>query len=113
MNRPLRDTHARFSLRIKFWKVEGGVLPVVISAAVSSMLVAIASQSGSIPMACLGLMPFLCTFGYLLIFVNGRRPHFTRDLVCLWLNGRSVSPRPPGLQPVNPAKERLIRAKQD
>ena len=50
-------------------RVEGGVLPVVISGAVSAMLIAIASQSGSIPLACLGSMPFVVTFGYLLIFV--------------------------------------------
>jgi hypothetical protein len=101
--RTLRDTQARLRLRIKFWGVEGGVLPVVISAALSAMLIAIASQSGSIPMTCLGALPFVLTFGYMLLFVTGRRPHFTRDLVCVFLNGRSLSPVPPGKQPLNPA----------
>jgi hypothetical protein len=101
--RTLRDTQARLRLRIKFWGVEGGVLPVVISAALSAMLIAIASRSGSIPMTCLGALPFVLTFGYMLLFVTGRRPHFTRDLVCVFLNGRSLSPVPPGKQPLNPA----------
>lgn len=110
--RPLRDTKARFRRSITFFGVEGGVLPVVISAALSALLLSIASTRSSIPLACLALLPFVCTFLYLLIFVTGRRPHFTRDLVCLWLNGRSFSPVPPGLQPANPAKERIRRAKQ-
>jgi len=106
--RPLRDTRSKLTSRVKFLGVEGGVLPVIVPGAVSSMLIAIAAQSGSIPMACLGAMPFVLTFGYLLIFVTGRRPHFTRDVVCRFLYGRALSPRPPGLQPVNPA--RRVRA---
>jgi hypothetical protein len=102
--RSLRDTQAKFSRRIKFWGVEGGVLPVVISASVSALLISIAAQSGSIPMACLGALPFVMTFGYLLIFVTGRRPHFTRDLVCLFLYGRALSPVPPSVQPRHPSK---------
>ena len=102
--RALRDTRSKLRSRVKFLGVEGGVLPVVVSAAVSGMLIAIASQSGSIPLACLGSMPFVLTFGYLLIFVTGRRPHFTRDLVCLFLYGRAISPLPPGKQPQNPAR---------
>jgi hypothetical protein len=106
--RALRDTRSKLRSKVKFLGVEGGVLPVVISAAVSAMLIAIASQSGSIPLACLGSMPFVLTFGYLLLFVTGRRPHFTRDLVCLYLYGRALSPLPPGKQPQTPA--RRIRA---
>jgi len=106
--RALRDTRSKLRSKVKFLGVEGGVLPVVISAAFSAMLIAIASQSGSIPLACLGSMPFVLTFGYLLIFVTGRRPHFTRDLVCLYLYGRALSPLPPGKQPRNPA--RRVRA---
>jgi len=102
--RPLRDTRSKLLSRVKFLGVEGGVLPVVISGAVSAMLIAIASQSGRILLACLGSMPFVATFGYLLIFVTGRRPHFTRDLVCLFLYGRAVSPLPPDKQPRNPAR---------
>ena len=106
--RSLRDTRSKLLSRVKFLGVEGGVLPVVISAAVSAMLIAIASQSGSVPLACLGSLPFVLTFGYLLIFVTGRRPHFTRDLVCLYLYGRALSPLPPRKQPQNPA--RRVRA---
>lgn len=101
--RALRDTRSKLRSKVKFLGVEGGVLPVVISAAVSAMLIAIASQAGNIPLACLGSMPFVLTFGYLMIFVTGRRPHFTRDLVCLCLYGRAISPLPPGKQPQNPA----------
>lgn len=100
----LRDTHARFRSRIKFWGVEGGVLPVVVSAAISAILISVAAQRGSIPLACLACLPFVLTFGYLLIFVTGRRPHFTRDLVCWFLYGRALSPLPPSKQPVHPAK---------
>ena len=57
--RALRDTRSKLRSKVKFLGVEGGVLPVVISAAVSAMLIAIASQSGSIPLACLGSMPFV------------------------------------------------------
>jgi hypothetical protein len=106
--RALRDTRSKLRSKVKFLGVEGGVLPVVVSASVSAMLIAIASQSGSIPLACLGSMPFVMTFGYLLIFVTGRRPHFTRDLVRLYLYGRALSPLPPGKQPQNPA--RRVRA---
>jgi hypothetical protein len=103
--RPLRDTRSKLNPRVKFLGVEGGVLPVVISAALSALLISIAAQSANpIPMACLGSMPFVVTFGYLLIFVTGRRPHFVRDLVCLFLYGRSISPLPPRKQPQNPAR---------
>src|SRR5215831_18099809 len=56
--RPLRDTRSKLTSRVKFLGVEGGVLPVIVAGTVSSMLIAIAAQSGSIPMACLGAMPF-------------------------------------------------------
>ena len=79
---------------------------MVISAALSAMLVASASNTGSIPLACLGTLPFMATFAYLMIFVTGRRPHFTRDLVCLWLNGRAVGPVPPSKQPRHPSRRR-------
>ena len=78
-------------------------MPVIVSASVSAILITVASQSGSILDACLGALPFVLTFGYMLIFVTGRRPHFTRDLAGVVLNGRALSPRPPGLQPRNPA----------
>jgi len=84
-------------------------LPVVISAAASALLISIAAQSGSIPLACLGALPFVATFGYMLIFVTGRRPHFTRDLVCLFLEGRSVGPLVPSKQPRHPGMERIPR----
>ena len=74
---------------MKFFGVEGGVLPVIVSASVSAILITIASQSGSLVDACLGALPFVMTFGYMLIFVTGRRPHFARDLVCLCLYGRA------------------------
>ena len=108
--RPLRDTRSKLRSRVKFLGVEGGVLPVVISGAVSAMLIAIGAQSGSIPLACVGSTPFVLTFGYLLIFVTGRRPHFTRDLVCYFLNGRSISPLPPDKQPQNPVGRRRAAA---
>jgi hypothetical protein len=103
--RALRDTRSKLRSKVKFLGTEGGVLPVVVSASVSAMLIAIASQSGSIPLACLGSMPFVMTFGYLLIFVTGRRPHFTRDLACVVLIGRAISPLPPNKQPINPARK--------
>jgi len=104
--RPLRDTRSKLNPRVKFLGVEGGVLPVVISAAVSALLISIAAQSANpIPMVCLGAMPFVLTFGYLLIFVTGRRPHFTRDTVCVVLLGRAISPLPPNKQPINPARK--------
>jgi hypothetical protein len=105
--RTLRDTQARFNRRIKFWKVEGGVVPVIGSAAFSAILFSIAAQSPNpVPMACLAALPFGLTFGYLLIFVTGRRPHFTRDLVCLALYGRSISPVPPKYQPRHPCTQK-------
>ena len=104
--RPLRDTRSKLNPRLKFLGVEGGVLPVVISAAVSALLISIAAQSANpILMVCLGAMPFVLTFGYLLIFVTGRRPHFTRDTVCVVLLGRAISPLPPNKQPINPARK--------
>jgi hypothetical protein len=102
--RPLRDTRAKLISKVKFFGVEGGVLPVIVSASVSAILITIASQSGSLVDACLGALPFVLTFGYMLIFVTGRRPHFARDLVCLFLNGRAISPLPPSKQPRNPAR---------
>ena len=102
--RPLRDTRARFRPSVKFFGVEGGVLPVIISAAASAILITMASQSGSITDACLGALPFVLTFSYMALFVTGRRPHFTRDLVCVALNGRCLSPLPPSEQPLHPSK---------
>jgi hypothetical protein len=101
--RGLRDTQARLRGKVKFLGVEGGVMPVVISAGVSAILITVASQSGSILDACLGALPFVLTFGYMLIFVTGRRPYFARDLVCRVLMGRCLSPLPPQKQPQNPA----------
>jgi len=89
---------------VKFLGVEGGVMPVIVSASVSAVLITVASQSGSILDACLGALPFVLTFGYMLIFVTGRRPHFTRDLAGVVLNGRALSPSPPTQQPRNPAR---------
>ena len=79
-------------------------MPVIVSASVSAVLITVASQSGSILDACLGALPFVLTFGYMLIFVTGRRPHFTRDLAGVVLNGRALSPSPPTQQPRNPAR---------
>ena len=79
-------------------------MPVIISAAVSAIMITMASQSGSITDACLGASPFVVTFCYMAIFVTGRRPHFTRDVVCVMLNGRSLSPLPPAEQPLHPSK---------
>jgi hypothetical protein len=101
--RGLRDTEARLRGKVKYLGVEGGVLPLVITGAVSAILITIASQSGSILDACLGALPFVLTFCYMLIFVTGRRPHFSKDLVCHALIGKSLSPLPPDKQPQNPA----------
>ena len=98
--RPLRDTRAKLRSRVKFLGVEGGVMPVIVSASVSAILITVASQSGSILDACLGALPFVLTFGYMLIFVTGRRPHFARDTVCVVLLGRAISPLPPNKQPM-------------
>jgi hypothetical protein len=100
----MRDTRSKLKARIKFFGVEGGIYPVIISAALSAMLLSVAAQSGSIALSLLATTPFVLTFLYLLIFVTGRRPHFTRDLVCLVLNGKAVGPRPPPLQPLHPRK---------
>jgi hypothetical protein len=77
-------------------------LPLIISAAASAFLISIASQQGSVALACLGATPFVLTFLYMLIFQTGRRPHFTRDLVELFLQGKAISPLAPAYQPRNP-----------
>ena len=104
--RQLRDTQARLRSRIKFFGVEGGDIPVIVSASVSALLITLASQRGSVLLGVLGALPCVLTYGYFKVFVTGRRPHFTRDLVCLILNGRSVSPLPPQKQPQHPYANR-------
>ena len=101
--RPLRDTHARSTTRIRFLGVEGGVLPVLAAAGGSLFLLLLANLLRSLALYALSPFPFLLTYGYLLLFVTSRRPHFARDVARALVLGRASSPLIPKLQPRHPA----------
>lgn len=103
--RPLRDTHARSTTRVRFLGVEGGVLPVLAAAGGSLVLLLLANLLKSLVVYVLAPFPFVLTYGYLLLFVTGRRPHFARDLARALVLGRAVSPLTPKLQPRHPRLE--------
>jgi hypothetical protein len=100
--RPLRDTHARSTTRIRFLGVEGGVLPVLAAAGGSLFLLLLANLLRSLALYALSPFPFLLTYGYLLLFVTSRRPHFARDVARALVLGRASSPLIPKLQPRHP-----------
>lgn len=100
--RPLRDTHARSTTRVRFLGVEGGVLPVLAAAGGSLFLLLLADLLKSLVLYGLAPFPFLLTYSYLLLFVTGRRPHFARDVARALVLGRAVSPLIPKLQPRHP-----------
>jgi hypothetical protein len=100
--RPLRDTHARSTTRVRFLGVEGGVLPVLSAAGGSLALLLLANLLKSLALYVLAPFPFLLTYGYLLLFVTGRRPHFARDVARTLVLGKAVSPMMPKYQPIHP-----------
>jgi hypothetical protein len=91
---------SRRSRSIKFFRWR--LLPVSVSAALSALLLTVASPT-------VAALPLVLTFGFLLIFVIGRRPHFARDFVFQFVNGRSVSKLPPAEQPRHPTLPRSRR----
>jgi hypothetical protein len=98
----LRDTQAKLRRRIKFLGVENGTLPLIISGGLSVCFLTAASGTNNPLLIALALAPFEGTFLYMLVFYSGRRPHFARDLVAVFLEGKAVSPRMKQDQPVNP-----------
>jgi hypothetical protein len=105
----MRVTHSRFRKRVRYWGVEGGVLPLVGSAAASGMLALYTTQSGTSFGTYLSVLPFALTFTYYAVFVTGRRPHFRDDLWGLCLRGRSQSPPPSRAQPLHPSLSKSYR----
>jgi hypothetical protein len=103
--RSLRDTHARSTTRTKFLGVEGGVLPILSAAGGSLVLLLLANALKSAALYVLAPFPFVLTYGYLLVFVTGRRPHFARDVARALVLGKAVSPLTPKLQPRHPRLE--------
>jgi hypothetical protein len=107
-----RDTQARFRRRVRFLGVEGGLKPLIGSGVVSLALlnlVEFSPYAGQPWAVALAAAPFVLAFAYLALFVSGRRPHFSRDLIYAVLNGRSASPLPPAERVRHPGKPRLER----
>jgi hypothetical protein len=106
----LRETGARLRKRVKFLGVEGGVLPLVVAGTISAGLVLPATQPVNPGLLCVAVAPFFLTFGYMLVFVTNRRPHFARDFLFLCFGGaKSVSPKIPNQQPRHPGMPRVTR----
>jgi len=111
-----RETKARFRKKVKFWGVEGGVLPVAVSAVVSAVMLLLAFQRPEwdpVSKTLLSASPFVLTYAYLRAFKTGRRPYFDRDLYFYFINGRGVSPAPPNRQPIHPVLGRKARPGRD
>ena len=105
----MRPTHARLLKRVRYWGVDGGVLPLVGSAALSGLLALNATRSGNAVGTWTSVTPFAATITYYAAFVTGRRPHFRDDLWGLFLRGRSVSPAGRNHQPRHPSVPKLPR----
>lgn len=107
-----RDTRARLRKRVKFLGIEGGLIPLISSGAVSLILLQalqFSGRQGNPALIALAALPFAGTFGFLLVFVSGRRPHFARDQIFSVINGRAVSPAPPAQRVRHPGMAKSLR----
>jgi hypothetical protein len=111
----LRETKAKWKKRVPFLGVEGGVLPLIIAGLITLLCTFGASRQRAILPYVVGLAPVVCTWTYMLIFLTGRRPHFTRDtLFMLFPNAKAQSPNKPQYQPIHPTGKdnpRCVRTK--
>jgi hypothetical protein len=107
-----RETKARFRRSVRFWGIEGGVIPLTASGLVSLFLLVTLSQDANGDAVLNGLLtvsPFALTYGYMWVFRSNRRPYMDRDLFYAFIYGRSVSPEPSSRQPVHPVLGRIPR----
>jgi hypothetical protein len=99
-----RPTHARLRRRVRFYGVEGPVVWLASSGVFSAAAFSFAAQTGDWFLIGGSLLPALIVWGYYGIFVTGRRPHYGRDVLGAWLNGRSVPATPTDRFPAHPSR---------
>jgi hypothetical protein len=101
-----RDTRARFRERARFLGLETNPLPIVGAALAGALMLTFSFSANpgmdSVPRTLLCCSPLILTIGYIWGLKTGRRPSFDRDLLMYFLNGKSVAPLSPGLQPLHP-----------
>ena len=101
---PTRPTHARLRRRVAFYGVEGPVVPLAGSGVLSAAAFSFAAQTGDWFLIACSLAPALGVWGYYGLLVTGRRPHYGRDVLGAWLNGRALSPTPTDRFPAHPCR---------
>jgi hypothetical protein len=99
-----RPTHARLRRRVRFYGVEGPVVPLATSGVFSAAAFGFAAQTEDWFLIACSLLPALGVWGYYALFVTGRRPHFGRDVLGAWLNGRSMPATPTERFPAHPCR---------
>lgn len=105
----LRDTKARHRKRVPIWGIEGSLLIPMVAFCFSAVLcAAVVVQKGfDVMNIIIAWSPFIAVYGYMFIFITGRRPHFARDLLMsLGPHTRSVTKAAPFLQPKHPTLKR-------
>ena len=111
-----RETRARFRERPRFLGLDTSPVPIV-AAAILGVFLLTFSYSLNPAMSVLARIslagaPLILTFAYVWIFRTGRRPNLDRDLFLCLMNGKTVSPLPPELQPVHPGVRRQAVRRQ-
>lgn len=92
---PTRPTFARLLRRVRFYGVEGPVVPLAASGVFSAAAFSFAAQTGDWVLIGGSVLPALAVWGYYGFLVTGRRPHFGGDLVRGWVMGRAwLTPTP-------------------
>ena len=107
-----RETRARFRRSVRFWGIEGGVVPLTASGLLSLFLLVSVTQHEEwniLVKVALSVSPFVLTYGYMWVFRNNRRPYMDRDLFYSVIYGRSVSPEPASRQPIHPVLGNIPR----
>jgi hypothetical protein len=108
-----RDTRARFRERARFLGLETNPLPIVGAALAGALMLTFSFSVNpgmdSFVRTLLCCSPLILTIGYIWGLKTGRRPSFDRDLLMYFLNGKSVSPLSPQLQPLHPGIRRKTK----
>lgn len=103
-----RETKARHRKGVPIFGIEGNLIIPMVAFCFSVLLCAAVVQKGfSVVNICVAWSPFVGIYGYMLMFMTRRRPHFARDFFMnIGRSSKSVTKAPPDLQPKHPTLKR-------